>query len=170
VPEDACVPVFGAREVGEMSIVFEPRTGLWLMMYSVADEVKMLYSRLPWGPWTQVATANGDGVIFRASRDGTDPDSGKYAPIDHETPYAVERFIHEASYEDHLYEVNDDCGPSPDRYKAKDNGGPYAPYMIRPWFQTVGDRLTIFFTLSLWLPYQVVLMRADLDVVCNTGA
>jgi hypothetical protein len=171
VPADMSIPIFDVPEVGEMSVTYEPRTGLWLMMYgAIGGLIKMLYSPRPWGPWTNVSTANDDGVIFDPTRDGTDPNSGEYRSLTGQPKVWPPRFIHVVDQEDGLYEVYDKCGPSPDRYLASDGGGPYAPYMIPPWFRTVGDRLTVFFTLSLWLPYQVVLMRVDLDAKFRIGA
>jgi len=40
-------------------------------------------------------------------------------------------------------------------------GGEYGPYLIERFTQGTADRCTIFFTMSTWNPYQVVLMSAD---------
>ena len=34
-----------------------------------------------------------------------------------------------------------------------------APYMVPAWFKRDGASLTIFYTVSTWLPYQAVLMK-----------
>lgn len=44
----------------------------------------------------------------------------------------------------------------------KDTVGIYAPYMLPQWVEDKGR--TIYFTLSLWVPYDVYLARATLDI------
>ncbi|HIJ65835.1 MAG TPA: DUF4185 domain-containing protein, partial [Candidatus Hydrogenedentes bacterium] len=41
-------------------------------------------------------------------------------------------------------------------------GAEYGPYLLPRYFQGSMDRCTIYFTMSTWNPYQVVLMQADI--------
>lgn len=38
-------------------------------------------------------------------------------------------------------------------------GGEYAPFVIPSYTKVEGDALSLYFTISTWNPYQVVLMR-----------
>jgi hypothetical protein len=51
------------------------------------------------------------------------------------------------------------------KYVGKDvpaAGGVYGPFMIPNLFETHGSVRTIYFTVSTWVPYAVILMKADL--------
>jgi hypothetical protein len=43
-------------------------------------------------------------------------------------------------------------------------GGEYAPLMIGRFTEVDGDRLRIFYTVSTWNPYAVVLMESDFKI------
>ncbi len=43
-------------------------------------------------------------------------------------------------------------------------GGEYAPYMVERFSRFKDDTLTIYYLMSTWNPYTVVLMRTDLRV------
>jgi hypothetical protein len=43
-------------------------------------------------------------------------------------------------------------------------GGTYAPYMVEPWTKVQGSHLDIYYTLSTWNPYVVVLMKSSLQI------
>ncbi|MBI4952034.1 MAG: hypothetical protein HY908_08370 [Myxococcales bacterium] len=47
-------------------------------------------------------------------------------------------------------------------HPEKARGTVYAPFVVERWTRLEGDTLRIYFTLSLWNPYVVLLMRADL--------
>ena len=41
-------------------------------------------------------------------------------------------------------------------------GGEYGPYIMARYTKSTGNGCQIFYTLSTWNPYQVVIMRSDL--------
>jgi hypothetical protein len=43
-------------------------------------------------------------------------------------------------------------------------GGAYAPYVVERWTKLKGSDLTIYYVLSTWNPYVVVLMKSRLKV------
>ncbi len=46
--------------------------------------------------------------------------------------------------------------------RANECGGEYAPHLIPRFFRKTRDGAAIYFPMSTWDPYEVVLMRADL--------
>ena len=98
------------------------------------------YSRTPWGPWSEPQ------IIFNAARDG-----------------AVGKFIHNPQA------VPDDGLAGPVIGKGQANpgavhGGAYAPYVIERWTKATGPELYIYYVLSTWNPYVVVLMKSQLHI------
>jgi hypothetical protein len=44
------------------------------------------------------------------------------------------------------------------------SGGAYAPYVVERWTKVDGDNLDLYYTLSTWNPYVVVLMKSRFTV------
>jgi hypothetical protein len=98
------------------------------------------YSRTPWGPWSPPQ------ILFNAVRDG-----------------ASGRFIHnpDARPDDGV------AGPvigSGQANPAGVRGGAYAPYVVERWTKRQGSELNLYYVLSTWNPYVVVLMKSRLQV------
>jgi Domain of unknown function (DUF4185) len=151
----ASVPIWSEREsdsraivqngtMGDLSVTWCKDLGLWLMTYDSRDPsprgILFSYSRTPWGPWSEPQ------IIFNAMRDG-----------------AVGKFIHnpQASPDDGL------AGPVIGKGQADPgavHGGAYAPYVIERWTRMQGSEISIYYTLSTWNPYVVVLMKSKLRI------
>jgi len=144
-------PVFSDREadaaelfddnpgcMGELSVSWNRYLRQWLMLY-YCQSTNLVVMRLapdPWGPWTAAQT------IFDPWGDG-----------------GYCHFIHVV--------------PTPPNIKPCDNlsdpmrenvwGGPYGAYVVNPL--TTGDSrgTTIYYLLSTWNPYTVVLMRSQIS-------
>ena len=102
--------------------------------------VAFSYSRTPWGPWSEPE------VLFNAVRDG-----------------ALGKFIHDpgAHPDDGL------AGPVIGKGRADPEavaGGAYAPYVVERWTKLQGSELALYYVLSTWNPYIVVLMKSRLLV------
>jgi hypothetical protein len=130
--------------MGDLSVTWCKDLGLWLMTYDSREPaprgILFSYSRTPWGPWSEPQ------IIFNAVRDG-----------------AVGKFIHnpEANPDDRL------AGPVIGKGQANPRavrGGAYAPYVIERWTKVQGSELSIYYVLSTWNPYVVVLMKSRLHV------
>ena len=130
--------------MGDLSVTWCKDLGLWLMTYDsrppAAAGIEFAYSRTPWGPWSQPQ------VIFNAVRDG-----------------AAGRFIHipGANPPDGL------AGPVIGKGQANReavHGGAYAPYVVERWTKVQGSELSVYYVLSTWNPYVVVLMKSRLHV------
>jgi hypothetical protein len=130
--------------IGDLSVTWCKDLGLWLMTYDSRDPaprgVLFAYSRTPWGPWSEPQ------IIFNAQRDG-----------------ALGKFIHnpQANPDDGL------AGPVIGKGQANPqavHGGAYAPYIVERWTKVQGSELSIYYVLSTWNPYVVVLMKSRLHV------
>jgi hypothetical protein len=151
----ASAPIWSEREsdaktivqngtIGDLSVTWCKDLGLWLMTYDSREPaprgILFSYSRTPWGPWSEPQ------IIFNAVRDG-----------------AIGKFIHnpEISPDDGL------AGPVIGKGRANPQavrGGAYAPYVIERWTKAQGSELSIYYVLSTWNPYVVVLMKSRLHV------
>jgi Domain of unknown function (DUF4185) len=130
--------------MGDLSVTWCKDLGLWLMTYDSREPaprgILFSYSRTPWGPWSEPQ------IIFNAVRDG-----------------AIGKFIHNprANPDDGL------AGPVIGKGQANPravHGGAYAPYVIERWTKVRGSELSIYYVLSTWNPYVVVLMKSRLQV------
>jgi hypothetical protein len=130
--------------MGDLSVTWCKEVGLWLMTYDSRDPaprgILFSYSRTPWGPWSEPQ------IIFNAVRDG-----------------AVGKFIHNPQA------IPDDGLAGPVIGKGQGNpravhGGAYAPYVIERWTKVRGSELNIYYVLSTWNPYVVVLMKSQLHI------
>lgn len=130
--------------MGDLSVTWCKDLGLWLMTYDSREPaprgILFSYSRTPWGPWSEPQ------IIFNALRDG-----------------AVGKFIHnpQAVPNDGL------AGPVIGKGQANPqavHGGAYAPYVVERWTKVQGSDLSIYYVLSTWNPYVVILMKSRLHV------
>lgn len=144
--ESQAVPLFKTPPVmGDISVTWSKDVGLWIMTYDSApsrangapDGVLLRYARAPWGPWSEPI------LIFDPVRDG-----------------AYGSFIHEKGVNDGL------DGPviNPNKNQGV-GGGNYAPYVIERYYTRSGDRLEVYWLMSTWNPYVVVLMKTELTIV-----
>ncbi len=148
--ESAAVPVVVDKpspSIGNVSVVYSDSLGLWLMTYDGGRQtqatagVYFTYARDPWGPWSEPQ------LIFNPRRDG-----------------AVGKFIHDPSIQpdppgDGLN------GPTIGGNNAYTTpGAAYAPYMVERFTRVAGNRLSIYYTISTWNPYTIVLLRSDFAI------
>jgi hypothetical protein len=149
--------------VGQMSISWLPSLRRFVLIYggdigegfssaifrADADKVRhdprgALYVRFaeqPWGPWSTprpLLTA-GDG---RRGVEAVDQ-------------YAPGGLLHHDSCQGATCAGND-------KSQANNNGALYAPSIIEPWTQVRADSVDLFWFLSTWNPYQVVLLKTTL--------
>ncbi len=131
--EDEATELFHHPVVGEFSVAWISQLDRWVMLYNSSDPrgIVMRTAKLPWGPWSEPV------IIF-------DPwiDMG----------YA--QFMH-ISWDFEQMDTFHDYA------REYDWGGEYGPYIITRFTQGTPERCTIFYTLSTWNPYQVVLMSSD---------
>jgi hypothetical protein len=135
-------PVVQNGTLGDLSVTWCKDLGLWLMSYDRRNTpgIAFQYSRTPWGPWSA------PDVIFQPQRD-----------------HGIGRFIHDsdAPIDDGL------AGPVIGKGKANPravHGGFYAPYVVERWTKAQNGKLQIYYVMSTWNPYVVVLMKSAFTV------
>jgi len=123
-----------SRCVGEFSVTWNRSLQVWLLLYNCTQGIVARIARAPWGPWSDAT------VILRAGQDGS--------PC-------------------RLLMTEGRCG-NQENYQAQP-GNFYAPFLMERY--TTLDRTlpgsrraTIYWLVSTWNPYQVVVMRTTLDV------
>jgi hypothetical protein len=141
--ESDAKPIVVNGSLGDLSVTWCKDLNFWLMTYdrrAPTNGIAFSYSRTPWGPWSEPQ------VIFNAVRDGA---AGKFIHIPNSNP------------PDGLAgpvigkEVTD-----PEAVR----GGNYAPYVMERWTKVQNSELDIYYVLSTWNPYVVVLMKSRLRV------
>lgn len=124
--------------VGEFSVTYNPFIERWILLYNCGFEdsrgINLRTATQPWGPWSEAQ------ILF--------------------DPWADNGYCHFL----HVSWAYDNCDTVHDAGRENEWGGEYGPYQ----FETlaVGDatQTTIYFTLSTWNPYTVVLMKATIGV------
>jgi hypothetical protein len=130
--------------MGDISVTWCQAPGLWLMTFDSRPPapagIQFCYSKTPWGPWSAAQT------IFEAVRDG-----------------ALGKFIHDPKIkpDDGLEGPVIGAGQSD---PAAVKGGTYAPYVVERWTKVQGQELDLYYVLSTWNPYVVMLMKSRLQI------
>ncbi len=140
--EAAAAAVVSDGTIGNVSVTWAPQAGLWLMTYDSRNPankgIVFRYAPQPWGPWSAPQ------VIFDPKRDG-----------------GLGKFIHDPSI------VPDDGLDGPTIGGSDPHttpGGDYAPYVLERFTRVEGNVLSIYYTMSTWNPYTVVLMRSQFTI------
>ncbi|HKR65314.1 MAG TPA: DUF4185 domain-containing protein, partial [Thermoanaerobaculia bacterium] len=141
--ESDAVPIVAddPPDIGNVSVIYSNELHLWLMTYDSSRSSPesrgfyFTYAKEPWGPWQKPQ------LIFNPTRDGA---TGTYIHDPRITP------------SDRL--TGPTIGPND---PTTTPGGPYAPYMIERFTRVAGRTLSIYYTLSTWNPYTIVMMRSD---------
>ena len=131
------VVLFRHEQIGEFSISYLEPVNRYVMLYN-ADKprgITMRSAELPWGPWSAGT------VTFEPWRDN-----------------GYGHFMHiSAKFKQQKDRLSDPM-------REDEWGGEYGPYIMSR-FTTVSDGYCrIFYTMSTWNPYQVVVMRSDLKL------
>jgi lysophospholipase L1-like esterase len=142
--ESDAQPVVRNGTIGDLSVTWCKDLALWLMTYDsrppAAAGIEFSCSRTPWGPWSEPQ------VIFNAARDG-----------------AAGKFIHDPN----MRPSDGLAGPVIGKGRADPeavHGGAYAPYVVERWTKVKDRELTLYYVLSTWNPYVVVLMKSRLHI------
>jgi hypothetical protein len=136
--EGDAVPLFNQPQVGEFSVSYLKPVRRYVMLYNASEPrgITMRTAETPWGPWTV------GRVVFEPDRD-----------------HGYGQFMHISS----KFKKNADALSDPNR--NEEWGGEYGPYIMSR-FTTGADRdCRIYYTMSTWNPYQVMIMQSDLKLV-----
>lgn len=131
------VVLFRHDVVGEFSVTYIEPVKRYVMLYNSRKPrgITMRSAEAPWGPWSKGT------VIFHPWRDN-----------------GYGRFIHIAARP----KKKGDALSDPKR--AGEWGGEYGPYVVARFTRGSSGRCRIYYTMSTWNPYQVVVMRSDLKL------
>jgi len=131
--ESAATQLFDHPCIGEFSVSWNRNLRQWIMLYN-CDHPNGIVARVAEKPW---GPWSNPALLFNA-----DADAG-------------------ACY---FIRGNVDCGPQTDPFSpGKDGpGGVYAPYVISRYTRGGAQNTTIYYVMSTWNPYQVVLMKSTL--------
>ncbi|MGO9121025.1 MAG: DUF4185 domain-containing protein [Desulfomonilaceae bacterium] len=130
-------PIVKNGTLGDLSVTWCNDLNLWLMSYDSQTPgprvVEFSYARTPWEPWSkpQVIFGPHDGAKFIHNPLSVPPD-GLAGPV---------------------------IG-KPRKAWAAEHGGIYAPYVVERFTKLVGSELHLYYCLSTWNPYVVVLMKS----------
>ena len=135
--EAAAVDLFDQACVGEISVSYNKFIRRWIMLYNdftFYRGINMRTAKYPWGPWSAPQT------IFHPWRD------------------------HGYCYFMHITWDVDTCDDNYDAISGPYvSGGEYGPYQFEGFATGNACQTTIYFTMSTWNPYTVVLMKTTLQ-------
>lgn len=133
--ESDATPLFYQPCVGELSVSYNEFIEKWVMLYNCGQPrgINCRTSDNPWGPWSDPF------VIFEPWEDG-----------------GYCNFIHSN------WDFGQ-CDNVHDSGREYEWGGEYGPYQFKGMAKGSNYRTTIYYTLSTWNPYTVVLMKSTLQ-------
>jgi hypothetical protein len=139
--EQDAVPLFQQPQVGEFTVSYLQPLGRYVMLYNAAQPrgITLRSAATPWGPWSAGT------VIFEPDRDN-----------------GYGHFMHISS----KARKNADALSDPNR--EGEWGGEYGPYLMSRFTNRVDGNCRVYYTMSTWNPYQVMVMRSDLRLGSET--
>jgi hypothetical protein len=162
--EADAAPLFCAADAGELSVRWNLHLGRWLALYNSGNPrgILMHAAPQPWGPWSSDPVMIFDPTVLA---DAADPCSGAgYGKFMH-VPWDRRRcdFVQDDILPPPQVAILPPQSAPPFPPRNNDWGGEYGPYQI-PRFATAlpGGGSRIWFVMSTWNPYQVMLMTADI--------
>jgi hypothetical protein len=148
--EDVAVALLPEGDVGELSARWNPALARWLLLINSGNPrgILMHSAPQPWGPWSPDPVM----IFDPTAAPGADPCSGP----------GYGKFMHVGYQVAHCDHVQDDMF-DPGHFRDDEWGGEYGPYQITRYAGNVRDNVAqIWFTMSTWNPYQVMLMTAQI--------
>jgi hypothetical protein len=145
---------------GHMTVAYVPALGRWMMLYgssiqelytslvygddaqyidrSTLGNIYIRYAMHPWGPWTtpELFAEAGNAQALTGF-------------------FARGSFLHSTSCS------GSDCVRAEVTLPAE-NGGLYSPHIIEPWLQQQEHGVDVFWTISNWNPYEVILLKTPI--------
>ncbi len=136
--ESDAQPLLGQECVGELSVSYNRFIKKWIMLYNCRiddmNRIVLRSAQQPWGPWSAPQ------IIFDPARD--------------------KGFCH---FMHHSWQ-SEKCDILSDPEHEDRSGDPYGPYQFEDFATGDSHGTTIYFTMSTWNPYTVVLMRSTLSL------
>jgi hypothetical protein len=129
--------LFQQPQVGEFSVAYLRPLKRYVILYNAEKPrgITLRSAKTPWGPWSSGT------VIFDPARDN-----------------AYGTFMHISS------KVKKNADALSDPKREEEWGGEYGPYIMSRFTTGTDGHCRIYFTMSTWNPYQVMVMRSDLKL------
>jgi hypothetical protein len=130
--------------VGELNLRWNRFVGRWLLLYNsdTPNGIVMRSAPKPWGKWS------GPVSVFDGGKHGG---YGRFMHIAWNAPNSPHDFTHDDMFTE-------------GEWRENEAGGVYGPYQIAPLARgEPGNWTQLYFTMSTWNPYQVMLMTARLQ-------
>jgi hypothetical protein len=137
-PREAdAAPLFRHDEVGEFSVSYLKPVKRYVLLYNARKPrgITLRSARFPWGPWSEGT------VIFDPGRD-----------------HGYGHFMHISS------RARPKADALSDPKREEEWGGEYGPYLMSRFTRGAKGRCRIYYTMSTWNPYQVMVMQSDLKL------
>jgi hypothetical protein len=136
--ETDAAPLFRHDVVGEFSVAYLEPVQRYVMLYNSSEPrgITMRSAQAPWGPWSEGT------VVYQPWRDN-----------------GYGHFVHVPAKS---ARVQDSLS---DPRRENEWGGEYGPYIMARYTTCGSDGwCRIYYTMSTWNPYQVVVMQSDLMI------
>jgi hypothetical protein len=135
--ERDAVPLFQHHQIGEFSVSHLKPVKRYVMLYNAAEPrgITLRSAKAPWGPWSEGT------VLFEPGRDN-----------------GYGHFMHISS----KGKKKTDALSDPKR--DDEWGGEYGPYIMSRYTSGAEGHCRIYYTMSTWNPYQVMVMQSDLKL------
>ncbi|MEO6289129.1 MAG: DUF4185 domain-containing protein, partial [Ginsengibacter sp.] len=152
--EENAVALFKSGCIGELSVRYNWFIKRFIITYNSVNPrgILLRMSQKPWGNWSD------HFMLF----DGWNIDDAAF--LGHK---GFGRFIHMGDNKEHKQDhLQDDLIPFQDR--SNSFGGEYGPYQVASYTTGIENVFTkLYFTMSTWNPYQVMLMYAIIPAEGN---
>lgn len=163
---------------GNVSVSYNKTLSLWLMTWDGGRQpgavggIFFSYASAPWGPWSTPQNiynaceahsySEGYGDFIRFTGDAADCAALLEPPAKLKSPSGPKGPI--IGTADNPFEglVTEPDGTT--QTAATRRGGIYAPFQIARFAAVDGDALSIYFNMSTWNPYTVVLMESNFTI------
>ncbi len=174
--ESAAVPVIqdvdpAKPTIGNFSVIYSPALELWLVAFSgglngrATTGLYLTYAPRPWGPWsTPQLMFNdcrdhglGDFIRYYYKTSSVDFCPGAMAGGPLPAPAGAGP-------------AGPTIGPQSQNDPQTMVGGGFSPQMIERFTEFDGNTLKLFYNMSTWNPYAVVLMESDFAIACAAGS
>ena len=139
--EQEAVGLLGATDVSEPSIKWNAELGRFVMMRGGTGRQVAQFATAPWGPWSTPVTlldAGEDWINKIVHRPGADQIVDFTVPVYNRDGTLTTR--------------------------EEEPGTPYSPNMLDLVTQNPDGSVTLYYTLSMWSPYQVFLMSSTFRI------
>jgi hypothetical protein len=165
---------------GNVSVSYNKTLSLWLMTWDGGRQpgavggIFFSYAPAPWGPWSTPQNiynaceahsyGEGYGDFIRFTGDATDCAALLMPPATLKSPSGPKGPIIGTSGDSPFLGV----APKDNKTATSRRGGIYAPFQIARFAAVEGDALSIYFNMSTWNPYTVVLMESNFTIAPPT--